>query len=88
MAFHAGRSRSSKGAGRPTGVLAAVALVAGTVAGLSDGGAGAGCSLLLDLGATQCQSDADRARFPQATCDMSTHLCREGRQRLDDVRAL
>jgi hypothetical protein len=33
------------------------------------------CSLLLDLGATQCQSDADCARFSRATCDPRSHLC-------------
>ena len=33
------------------------------------------CSFLVDLGATQCQSDADCARFPRTVCERGSHLC-------------
>jgi hypothetical protein len=39
------------------------------------GVAAAGCSVLLDTNAEQCQSDRDCARFPNAACDLVVHLC-------------
>ena len=34
-----------------------------------------GCSILLDTSTQQCQSNSDCARFPNAVCDVSNHLC-------------
>src|SRR5512142_3341094 len=33
------------------------------------------CSVLLDKTTTQCQSDADCARFPVTTCDLRAQVC-------------
>jgi hypothetical protein len=40
-------------------------------------GGGAGCTLLLDTGASpyKCSSDADCARFPNAVCDSARREC-------------